>query len=356
LERALKDSMLVQCPSCHTTFRVSENAVTAPKPTFRCSRCKNVFVLGAKAGHPARAPSQPTTSAPRREKAAELSFSFPAPEPHDTEREKMAAISNSATPGNGPAPASGQNEASLIIPPKRGDDWSIARERGADESFTMSGERSFAEFDKPSEQPFRFARERDKVAKQGEPAQATVAPASSRPLSITPYFLLSGIMLFFFSGVTAVYKAKPALIESSLRAVPWIGSSVLRNDHLRQGIALQTSRPRFQRIQGNREIFLLSGVAVNRNRVRVREIKIEGYIFGSDGKVIERQVITVGNAISSKIVRDLTHQEISDLQKQGPVKRFEILPDESAPFSIVFLKSNPDIQSFGYRVLSAEEA
>jgi predicted Zn finger-like uncharacterized protein len=344
--------MLVQCPGCHTTFRVSENAVTASKPTFRCSRCKNVFVLGAKAGHPA--PSKPTPSAPRQEEAAELSFSFPEPEPHDAEREKIAASTNSATIGNEPVP--GQNEASLIIPPKRRGDWSIARKRGADENFEMSGKRSLAEFDKPYEQTFQFPHEGDKIAKQGEPAEATVAPASSQPLSIMPYLLLCGIMLVFFSGVAAAYKAKPGWIENSLRAVPWIGSSVLRNDHLRQGIALQTSRPQFQRIQGNREIFLLSGVAVNRNRVKVREIKIEGYVFGSDGKVIERQVITVGNAISPKIVRDLTHQEISDLQKQGPVRRFEILPDESAPFSIVFLKSNPDIKSFGYRVLSAEEA
>jgi predicted Zn finger-like uncharacterized protein len=348
----LKDSMLVQCPGCHTTFRVSENAVTAPKPTFRCSRCKNVFVLGAKTGHPA--PSKPAPSAPRREEAAELSFSFPAPDPEDTEREKIAATTNSATSGNGPAP--GQNESSFVVPPKRGDDWTIAREQGGGENFGMRSKRSLAEFEKPYEQTFQFGREKDMPAKRGEPAEPTVAPASSRPLSIMPYLLLCGVTLFFFSGVTAAYKAKPAWIESSIRAVPWIGSSVLRNDHLRQGIALQTNRPQFQRIQGNREIFLLSGVAVNRNRVKVREIKIEGYVFGSDGKVIERQVITVGNAISPKIVRDLTHQEISDLQKQGPVRRFEILPDESAPFSIVFLKSNPDIKSFGYRVLSAEEA
>ena len=52
----------------------------------------------------------------------------------------------------------------------------------------------------------------------------------------------------------------------------------------------------------------------------------------------------------------MTAQEIGTLQRQSPIKRFEILPDESAPFSIVFLKSGAEIKSFGYRILSAEEA
>jgi len=172
-----------------------------------------------------------------------------------------------------------------------------------------------------------------------------IATADSKKAYVT-------IVMIFLNAEKYIAEA----IESILKNIPWIGSSIVRNDYLREGIVLQTGLARFQRIQGNREVFLLSGAAVNRNRVKVREVKIEGFIFARDGKVLERQVITVGNAISPKIVRDLSQQEISDLQKQGPVKRFEILPDESAPFSIVFLKSNPAVQSFGYRVLSADEA
>jgi hypothetical protein len=88
----------------------------------------------------------------------------------------------------------------------------------------------------------------------------------------------------------------------------------------------------------------------------VREVKIEGYTYARDGTVLESHVITIGNAISPKIIRDLTEQEIKDLQKTGPVRRFEIQPDESVPFSIVFVRQNVSPQSFGYRVVSADES
>lgn len=344
--------MLVQCPSCHTTYRVSESAVTTAKPTFRCSRCKNVFLLGTKA-----------PAAPPRQEAAELSFSFPARERVEASREEHPGISDFSPAANGPVaeeqelpykietrePA--EKEASFEIE-KREEDWSIEPRSGAVETPAAKEKTPSPQFERPAEPSFVFTR--DRPPPKAEPETAAASP--DLPVSLTPYFLLCGVLLLVFSSFTLLYKARPEPVESLLKALPWIGPSIVKNDYLRGGIVLQTSRPRFQRIQGNKEVFLLSGVAVNRNRVKVREVKIEGYIYGGDGKVIERQVITIGNAISSKIVRDLTDREIADLQKQGPVKRFEILPDESAAFSIVFLKGSAAAQSFGYRVLSAEEA
>jgi predicted Zn finger-like uncharacterized protein len=344
--------MLVQCPSCHTTYRVSENLVAKSKPSFRCSRCKNVFVLGSRAGA-----GEPAAAAPGlQEESRELSFSFP---PLDTSQPAQEAAEESrdpSAPANGPAAAPEKNTPPFVMQ-AQDQDWTISSPIAVDEVFTMKEDKSFAEIHNPIEQSFDFASERPAVTKHEEPPRATNAEASpSRPLSVTPYLLLCCALLLLFSALTLAYKARPNPFESSLKAIPWIGSSVLKNDYLRQGIVLQASRPRFQRILGNREVFMLSGVALNRNRVKVREVKIEGYAFGSDGKIIERQTITVGNAISSKIVRDLTSQEITTLQRQSPIRRFEILPDESAPFSIVFLKSSAQIKSFGYRVLSADES
>ncbi|MGH7766088.1 MAG: hypothetical protein ACREQP_01430 [Candidatus Binatia bacterium] len=240
---------------------------------------------------------------------------------------------------------------------QRDRDWSLSPAPAVEDTFTLNDEKSFAEIHHPIVQSFDFASERPAVTKHEEaPREGSAESSPRRPLSLTPYLLLCCGLLLLFSALTLLYKARPEPIETSLKAVPWIGSSILKNDYLRQGIVLQSGRPRFQRILGNREVFMLSGVALNRNRVKVREVKIEGYVFGSDGKTVERQIITVGNAISSKIVRDLTTQEIATLQRQSPIRRFEIPPDESAPFSIVFLKSSAQIKSFGYRVLSADES
>ncbi len=37
--------MLVQCPKCKTTYKVSDEVVKGTSPAFRCSRCKHTFEL-----------------------------------------------------------------------------------------------------------------------------------------------------------------------------------------------------------------------------------------------------------------------------------------------------------------------
>lgn len=348
--------MLVQCPGCRTTYRVSEDAVATPNPTFRCSRCKNVFVLGGKGqSKPAR---QRVESA--RAESPELSFTFDAPAPGTQEQPAAAEAAPAAAEilPNGPTTEEQEIfDAKDVVPDlsvnhKAEQDWTLD-ERPAESDFAPRDTKPQARFEKTVEPAFVFSREPQTKPENGEEA----APEGKRPLSVAPFFLLSGLLLLAFASVTLLYKTRPEPIEGVLKGVPLIGSSMVRNDYLRQGIVLQTVVAQFQRIQGNREIFLLSGVAVNRNRVKVREVKIEGYTYARDGSVLERQVITIGNAISPKIIRDLTQQEIIDLQKTGPVRRFEIQPDESVPFSIVFVKTNVSSpQSFGYRVVSADEA
>ncbi len=347
--------MLVQCPGCHTTYRVSEDAVATSKPTFRCSRCKNVFVLGGKGQ------SKPPKRSESERDPRELSFTFEAPAAPAGDKIAPEAAdpapSDVSPPPNGPSSQEDHvfeakdvaSEVSVTDDTRR--DWTLDQ-RGVDDNLTFRGEKTEPRLEPRSEPAFVFTRERSAKTEDA----AAPAADSNRPLSIAPFFLLSGCMLLACASVTLLYKARPEPIESFLKTVPLIGSSMVRNDYLRHGIVLQTVGAQFQRIQGNREVFLLSGTAVNRNRVRVREVKIEGLIYGRDGSVLEHRIITVGNAISPKIIHDLTQQEIDDLQKQGPVKRFEIQPNDSAPFTIVFFKTNAGTQSFGYRVVSADEA
>lgn len=342
--------MLVQCPGCHTTYRVAEDAVATPKPTFRCSRCKNVFVLGAKGAANLRERSEPSTTDSLQ--SQELSFTFPANdiggEDKRQQEEKISELSAPAPASNGPV--SGEEKG--FQDEKREEEWSLFSERSSGGDFALRDEKAQPQFDSPAESPFVFARE-DQPA-DGQTLQR--ATLSNRQLSVTPFLLLCVILVILCASVTLLHQARPAAVEQMLKGLPVIGGSISRNDYLRQGIVLQTTLTRFQRIQGNRDVFILSGAAVNRNRVKIREVKIEGFVFGRDGSVIERQQITIGNAISPKIIHDLTKQEIEDLQKQGPVKRFEIQPDETASFSIVFFKTGEAAQSFGYRVLSADEA
>ena len=37
--------MIIRCPNCSTTYKVSGSVFDVPKPTFRCTRCKHVFMV-----------------------------------------------------------------------------------------------------------------------------------------------------------------------------------------------------------------------------------------------------------------------------------------------------------------------
>jgi hypothetical protein len=191
---------------------------------------------------------------------------------------------------------------------------------------------------------------------EAEQGKASSSPAhESSPVSIAPFLTLFALLLLFYSLVAMNHLARPERLENVLRWIPWVGSSVLKNDHLKRGIILESVVAHYQTIRGNREVLVISGSAVNRNPMSVREVRLEGVIFNGEGKQIDHQVISVGNPISAKIIRDVEAKELSILQGLSPQRRFEIPPEQSAPFLIAFLKPTKEIKSFSYRVVSAEE-
>lgn len=360
--------MLLQCPSCETTYRVSDELIAGPNPTFRCSRCKHVFALevepdqplSSPAPEPEKAASEHSPGAPRQEKLFE--FDQPkepplpkGPEPRQPEFSGLQIDKlfppreESGDPGTHKLPSHGIEEG-------RDKDWSFSSgERKADEITTLpeakpssdtdAARAAFAEFEENWERSFPGPDEEETAALDAD---------QERPVSAVPYFSLFAVLLLLYSLATLVNQTRPSALENLLKRLPWLGTSVLQNNHLRQGIALQSLRPSFQTILGNREVFVLSGVAHNRNKVSVREIQIEGQVYDAHGKEVGRQAIWVGNAITPKILKDLTAQEISILQKLSPQKRFEIPPEKAASFVIVFLRPQGEIKNFSCRVLSAE--
>lgn len=344
------DLMLVQCPSCLTTYRVSDNLITMPNPTFRCSRCKHIFILVLKSEvSPAPETTTSPPSAPRQdeEEDRELSFSFPPLKDREARDERSEGILASSAEEEQPSPLTKESEGR----------WALAPQDPLDEEpFTIPDENRFPQMDIPAavepelEENWQLS---SPVPEEREDA-TFFDPNRDRPGSTIPYLSLFGALLLIYSLVLLMHQVQPKTTETLIKTIPWLGSSVLKNNHLQQGIAFQSLRPSFQTILGNREVFVVSGVAVNRNPISVREVRVEGFIYNAEGKEIESQAISVGNAISSKIIRDLTAQEISILQRLSPQKRFEIPPEESAGFLIVFFKPAGEIKKFSCRVLSAE--
>jgi hypothetical protein len=64
----------------------------------------------------------------------------------------------------------------------------------------------------------------------------------------------------------------------------------------------------------------------------------------------------IGNAISLQILRGMSAQDVTDLQRLKPLKSFEIPPGDSVPFAIVFLRPGKSLEAAGCEVVSVEEA
>ncbi|MEO6164296.1 MAG: zinc-ribbon domain-containing protein, partial [Candidatus Binatia bacterium] len=97
--------MLVQCPNCHTTYRVGNEVVKGAAPAFRCSRCKHNFELEG-----AAAPAMPEKPVPSEAAVTpepqdqELTFSFSPPPAVKTDKPPTPAAGSAnppaATPGS----------------------------------------------------------------------------------------------------------------------------------------------------------------------------------------------------------------------------------------------------------------
>jgi predicted Zn finger-like uncharacterized protein len=330
--------MIVRCPSCKTTYRVADEIVQGATPAFRCSRCKHIFDLDL-ADRPEK-PGEKTRSiekiAPEPTKEQELSFTFVPNKPDD-----QTGIADSAIQERGLSAAPGEIQELPAVE---------AGQFMFDESASNDRIRNNKGFD------FSEATSSLPPSREAIDNILSLDPYRDQRASTVPYLTLFGVLLLLFGFLTALDWVRPATSEKMIRAIPWIGPVVLKNNHLKNGVALESLRAGAQIIQGNREVFVVTGVAQNRNPVVVREVRVAGQLYNVEGKEMEQQTIWIGNAISPRIIRGMTVQDISDLQRLKPLKTFEIPPGDSIPFTIVFIKSTKEIKDFSCEVLAAEGA
>lgn len=332
--------MIVRCPSCKTTYKVADDLVKDTTPAFRCSRCKHTFELGS-----AETPEKPLNRARPTRDEPELSFTFAAKEQEkeknqkeliDSPRQDFEFPARSAEYGS---KSTGQSTLDEPSPSDEFDD-SMGTNEVPHPPERMTPQLS------PS-QPLPLAREStDNVL--------SLDPHRDQSASTVPFLTLFGILVLLFAFGTALHLAHPNVSESIVRSIPLVGPTVFKNNHLKSGVALQSLHASHETIHGNREILVISGVAQNQNPVVIREVRVAGQLYNLEGKAIEQQTIWIGNAISPRIIRGMTVQDIADLQRLKPLKTFAIPPGDSIPFTIVFLKSTKEANAFSCEVLAAE--
>jgi predicted Zn finger-like uncharacterized protein len=335
--------MLVRCPKCRTTFKVSDDRLKGSHPAFRCSRCKHTFDLELHIGPEISTDMTGILDPPAANKGhdEELRLPFePKLEPDEAAEATPARADDFAT------------HPSSLSNPGREDEYQFALPES--DPPIPSSKMAGASQDFPADDPF-FPNTDNEGAEDSNNILA-ISSYREQKASILPFVTLFGLLVIGFTFISVISYAKPKAAEDVIKQIPLVGSSVLKNNYLKNGILIESLRSSHQTIQGNRDVFLISGVARNQNPEVVREIQLSGVAYNHEGKELERQSIWVGNTISPKIIRGMTTEDIPHLQNLKPLKSFEIPPGDSIPFTIVFLKSAKNAREFTCEVLTAEGA
>ena len=344
--------MLVQCPNCTTTFKVADELLTGATPAFRCSRCKHTFELDLQPPTDAGSLSTEVASTGQaRDTSREFDFVFGARE----DLEQSASHEDEKIRTEPPTDFAPAVDSLIEQETQR---WLIPSATKGEGRFTITADRVSQKNEIKLHEPANGNRP-EKTFDEISPPQtnniSVLEPYRDQQASTLPYLSLFALLIVFFSTATAFQYAYPKVFDSWIKKVPLIGPVIAKNHRLKDGVELQSVRGSSQVIQGNREIFVVTGIAINQNPVVIREVRIGGETYSSEEKPVEQQDMWIGNAISPKIIRGMTAQDIADLQRLKPLKTFEIPPGDSAPFTIVFLKGATAVKNFSCTVLAAEE-
>jgi hypothetical protein len=168
------------------------------------------------------------------------------------------------------------------------------------------------------------------------------------------YFAFLALLALVFANLALYLRNHGDETERWLARLPVLGGLLTEDRLLQTKIQLQDLEGVYQQIKDDRTVFIVSGRALNTSEQPLKGVQIESGVYDEGGNPVETKVIYCGNAMSLKIVRDLSSKEISLLQRLEPPQRFEIQPGEAAAFTVVFMTPPPKLREFTARVVAAQ--
>jgi hypothetical protein len=164
------------------------------------------------------------------------------------------------------------------------------------------------------------------------------------------------VLVLFYGNLALYLRNHVPTTERTLAGIPLFGRVLVEDRLLQSRVYLRDLEGVFHRVKDGRTVFIVSGRAVNTADTAVKGVEVESALYDAQGTSIATKSIFCGNAMSLKIVKDLSSKEITILQRLQPPQRFEIAPGDAAGFSVVFLDPPEGLVEFSARVASAQPA
>ncbi len=180
------------------------------------------------------------------------------------------------------------------------------------------------------------------------PRKDAEPPPRARMRSPARFAIRSLVLVTLGYAVLSVYLyTHPDVVRHALQGVPLIGARLAETPLQPATIHLTNVRGEYERVQGDRLVFVISGTAVNSSPVPVRSVQVEGRIVGAREL---RQVVFCGAA--PRDVQDLSLREIALLQTLEPPKDWTLGPGEQTGFLVAFPGPPTDLREFAVEVVS----
>ncbi len=337
--------MIIQCPYCATSYELDPARLSSKNPMLKCSRCRHVFAAPSGKKRPARAPAPAEKPAPEAEPNLKLPCEAPRwkeePESPPSNDLKISEPEEDFTLG-----VEGEPDA-LAIP-----------EEPIEEAPALNIEHSPREDEDEEPEEEATEDEAPEIEDEEEEEEAEVRrPARRSPRrqsgTIIPVLVFLALVTTTYAALARALFASPALCDRVVGRMPLIGR--LGDDRLlTRKVALSDIVGSYQRIKNGKDVFVITGKALNTAPVALHSVQVSGKLYGGNGQALDEKVIYCGNSISAKVLKDLTPNELSILQKVSPPKRFMIEPGESSTFVIVFMDPPRDAAEFSTQVVAAQ--